>query len=230
MGDKIISLSNGLTVAYTTNEANDSSTVIAVNEDSVHQRTHEGLITSSAGYEKYTSALDAVAFGMDDKVVILEVNPNDIQEWNELAVLDSVYFDVTDFCPSEIRSKKDETHGRFTILSNCHGGKNFSQEVFTYAMTKGGASPRLPLSSMDNPTNICAFNDEILVATQDRIYGVSIWDNFNYWTVPLDQLEIDKNGFELYCNENDNTATIVGSTEGTQQKSIIKVRGDSGHR
>ena len=230
MGSKIASLSNGLTVAYTTNESKDSSTLIAVTEDHVYQHNHEGIITGFAGYPGATSALDAVAISMSEYVVILEVNPNDIQEWNQFAFLDKTHFDVTDFCPTEVRSKKGEHHGGFAILSNCHGGKNYSQEIFTFAMTKNTPSPSLPLSSLDSPRNICAFFEEIIVATNDRVYGVSIWDDWNYWSIPIEDFGVDKDNFDLDCIESRNTAVITGHDEGTTQKALIQLRGDSGNR
>jgi hypothetical protein len=40
-----------------------------------------------------------------------------------------------DFCPTEVRSQKVGAMGWFVILSNCHNGKQYSQEIFTWAIT-----------------------------------------------------------------------------------------------
>jgi hypothetical protein len=230
MGSQIVSLSNGAILAYTTNDRDESTTFIVVNEDSVHQKTHDIQVTDIAGYTQITSGLDGFAVSGQHHVAIFHINPNDIQEIHEVAMLDREHYDVTDFCPTEVRSQKVDKMGWFVILSNCHGGKNYSQEIFTYAVTEKTPQPRLPLSSLDNPTNICAFIGEIIVATNDRVYGVSLKDDWNYWSVPFHELKINRDNFTLSCNEAQNTAVIIAGTEGTQQSTFVNIRGNSGHR
>jgi hypothetical protein len=230
MGDTILELSKGTIVAYTYNIKKDQSTLIAVNEDQVFTTTHEGIITGIAGYPGVTAAVDLVALSTSRNVMILEVNPNDIEEWNGIADLDAKHYDVTDFCPTELRSQKVGEMGWFVILSNCHNGQNFSEQVFTWGVTKDTPTPTLPLSSLDNPKNICAFIGEIIVATQDRVYGVSLADDWNYWSIPLDELKVDRADFRLTCIESQNTAILTGYTEGTSEQILVKIRGNSGHR
>lgn len=230
MGSKILELSNGGIVAYTTNDRTESTTFIIVSGEQVHQHTKDGMVTDVAAYPMATSSLDYVAVSTNEYVEILEVNPHDITEWNLVSVLTSEHFDVTDFCPSELRVQTYDKWGWFIILSNCHNGKNYSQQIFTWAVTKDTPTPTLPLSSLDNPRNICAFMKEIIVATNDRVYGISILDDWNYWSIPLNHLGVGHNDFDLECIESQNTAVITGHAEGTQQKGLIQIRGNSGYR
>lgn len=232
VGDKILYLSNDLIVAYTTNDADSSSTLYGVNKTQSHIHLHKNdIFTDIAGFAGATSSLDYVAVSIIDHVVVLEVNPNDITEWTPLIHLDAEHFDETDFCPTELRSQKiADGRGWFIILSNCNNGKQYSQEIFTWACTPKTPEPKLPLSSLDSPKNICAFVGEILVATQDRLYGVSFLDDYNYWNVPLSDLNIDVRGFQLHCIESQGTAIVLGTTEGSNEKTLLHLRGNSGYR
>jgi hypothetical protein len=169
VGGKILHLTNNNIVAYTINPDSNSSTYYAVNETTVHKHLHTGgIFTDIAGYAGVTAATDYVAFSIIDLVVILSVNPNDITEWNLIVHLDAEHYDETDFCPTTVRAQSHVHNQKkmawFVVLSNCQSGKDYSQEVFTWAITKDTTwAPRLPLSTLDNPKKICAFIPEILV-------------------------------------------------------------------
>jgi hypothetical protein len=207
-----------------------------VNETTVHKHLHTGgIFTDVAGYAGVTAATDYVAFSIIDLVVILSVNPNDITEWNLIVHLDAEHYDETDFCPTTVRAKSHVHNQKkmawFVVLSNCQSGKDYSQEVFTWAITSDTAwAPRLPLSTLDNPKKICAFIPEILVQANDRIYGVSLFDDYNYWSIPLKELGADIDNMHLHCDEKLNTAIIVGHAEGSTEKTLIHLRGNSGMR
>lgn len=120
--------------------------------------------------------------------------------------------------------------GWFVILSNCNFSAYQNQEIFTYALTKRTFSPRLPLSSLDRVKNICAFIGEILVLSHERVYGISIGDDLNYWSVPYTQMNIDINRASLTCLESQNAAILIGYIPGTNQRTTVFIRGNSGSR
>ncbi len=234
LGEKILFLSKNLIVAYSTDPSANTTTIYAANETTLYKQVHNEVFNDIAGYAGVTASMDYVAFSNSDHVGIHSVNPNDITEWNGVIHLNAEHFDELDFCPTEVRSQQithDKTKmGWFIILSNCHSGKNYSQEVFTWAVTASTPEPRLPLSTLDNPKKICAFLPEIIVMASDRIYGVSLWDDYNYWSVPLDQLNVDIDQVHLHCDESLGHAVIVGHTEGSTEKTLVHLRGNSGMR
>ena len=232
MGEKILSLTNGVILAWIPNFATNKTTLLSVGQDGVHAFVHDGIVLDIAKYLKATASLDYVAVAEDNAVVILAVNINDPTEWQRITILTATNFDETDFCPVEIRSQSLQAHpwGWFIILSNCNNGKNYSQEIFTWAVTKDSPTPALPLSSFDSPRNICAFMREILVVTHERVYGVSIADDLNYWSVPLNTFNIDIDKSNIYCLESQNLAILVGFIKGSNQRTSIFIRGNSGYR
>lgn len=232
MGEKILSLTNGVILAWVTNFNANRTTLLTVSENGLHAFVHDGIVLDIAKFLKATASLDYVAIAEDNAVVILAVNVNDPTEWQRITILTATDFDETDFCPVEIRSQKIDFHswGWFIILSNCNNGKNYSQEIFTWAVTKDTPTPALPLSSFDSPRNICAFMREILVVTHERIYGVSIADDLNYWSVPLNTLNLDIDRSQIFCLESQNLAVFVGYVKGSNQRGSVFIRGNSGYR
>jgi hypothetical protein len=106
LGEKILSLSNGVTLVYIINVDANRTTLLTVSDNGVSAFVHPGIVQDVARYNKATASLDYIAVAEDNAVVILAVNINDQKDWQIIDTLTANNFDETDFCPVEIRSQK----------------------------------------------------------------------------------------------------------------------------
>lgn len=106
LGEKILNLSNGVTLAYIINVDQNRTTLITVSDTGVSAYAHPGIVQDVAKYNQVTASLDYIAIAEDNAVVILAVNVNDQKDWQIIQTLTATDFDETDFCPVEIRSQK----------------------------------------------------------------------------------------------------------------------------
>jgi hypothetical protein len=234
LGNRILALNSDTTLAFLQNYKTGTTTFLVASPEGIYIFERDTIVTSVAKYLGVTAVLDYVAISYDNTVEILAVNKNDYKEWQTITTLSSTNFDETDFCPVELRSNQrrdgSNSQGWFVILSNCNNGNNQSQAVFTWAVTSNTPNYNLPLSSLDNPRNICAFMDEILVLSNERIYGISIKDDMNFWSVPTNTFNVDTDRGDLICLESINMALFMAHEVGADQRQSIFIRGNSGYR
>lgn len=231
--NRIVNLGKNTVVMYTTNQEEGKSKVIIMTEGEFYIQNFDAIVVDINGADSQTDKHNHVVVAYSDKVEYFEVNPNDIQEWNWKGIVDAGTYGVEHFCPVALRRDPLKSL-RWDIFSHCITAIHWTSyaTIFRLALQSTLLDHHVPISNLDTPKDVCSFGFELLVSTDIRAYGIDIFDDWNYWSVPVTQLGVDRSDWEIDCVENANAAVFWGAADGAQghTKRIWNIRGDSGFR
>ena len=220
---------------YVTNSSAKTTTAIIVKGNQKSTASISGVATDAAGEDIPGTNRANFALVMGDVVKILEVNAFNISDLGVSATLDSNYFNGEDFCPVSITATQPEYDSTslpvdsFSILSSCNKGTYTSAAVYQWSLVND-PSIRIPISSANSPSQICAFGSELLVKGTESLQGVASFDDANLWSIPYDQIGINPESFELNCFELYGLAGVVSQPQGKTSENLTVIRANSGRR
>jgi len=231
--NRIVHLGKDNLLMYSVNARAGSSIVYIMNKDEAHKKTFKELVVDVNALTGPKMNFVSVAFA--SRVELYQVNPNDAAEWKLIDTVDANSYGVARFCPVSISHPAPSTNLMFEILSTCqtHSIITSSSSIFQLSVTSHSNNHFIPLSNLDTPASVCSFGQEHLVASDIRAYGVSPADDFNYWTIPFEDLQIKRKEFTVSCIDNQETAIVWGtstSAKNGNQKTAYVLRGNSGWR
>eukprot|EP00178_Gracilaria_changii_P010215 TRINITY_DN2973_c0_g1_i1.p2 TRINITY_DN2973_c0_g1~~TRINITY_DN2973_c0_g1_i1.p2 ORF type:complete len:310 (-),score=53.18 TRINITY_DN2973_c0_g1_i1:40-918(-) len=160
-------------------------------ESEAHQ--FKGLITNF-GFMATKTYYYAFMVYDRDHVDIYSLNKNDLKEFEKFLTLDQNSVDYDHFCPRAV-SIPPHSDDEYDILSDCGlVGKAVLRMGITYNVNHFN----IPLSMRTNTIGFCSFRREFVVNSYEHVFSVSGNDSFNYWTVPMEDLD---GGFsyDMHC-------------------------------
>lgn len=231
--NRIIYLNRSTSIMYSNSfETSDSQIYIMTDKEAYTKNFKERIIDIN-GAPGDGSKPNHVVIAFEGRVEVWHVNPNDIQEWNLMHSFDKDYYGVDNFCPAGLR-KDPLTKMNWDIFSHCLTHSHFTSYASIFRLSLGSehhVDHHVPLSNLDTPSDICSFGFEYLVTTDIRAYGIDLFDDWNYWSIPINQFDISRSDFEIDCIETRNAAIMWGpSQDDPSNLRVWSIRGDSGFR
>lgn len=231
---RIIDLGNSTIAMYTTDKVTGYGTVHLMNAQGQFSRTFKRGIIDINGYTGNHHHGSTFLIAYKDSVEAYFVDVENLTQWTQRETVDKDFYGVDFFCPVAIRLDPIKLD-RYDIFSHCLTNNHWTSYASIYRLSLHthihSLDHHVPLSNIDRPKDVCSFGLELLVSTDYRTYGVDIFDDWNYWSVPLTQMDIDRQTYHVDCVERLNTAVIWSTEEsGGQNIKIWHVRGDSGPR
>lgn len=183
-----------LTMSWSTNTDAETSVIYFTDDegDFIHHN-FKGII-HDAGFMKTKDFYYAFVVFDQDRVEIWSLNPNDLKEFEKYLILDKTNVTFNGFCPTAV-SIPPHSNNEYDILSDC--GFN-GKAVLRMGLTYNTEHFNIPLSMRDSTKGFCTFHREFVIDTQDALFSLAGNDTFNYWTVPIDELDGGL-AYDMFC-------------------------------
>ncbi len=133
-----------------------------------------------------------VYVGYKDYVNVYAINKSNIMQVEKVYTYDANSLGIPQLCIIDI-SSPDVTRDYLDILSICGD----DSRILRTSMMSNRLRTNLPLPSLSaaqgSYIKVCSFGEEVVLASLQGLFSISIKDDFNYWTAPLLELEIANN-------------------------------------
>jgi hypothetical protein len=183
-----------LAMGYSTNLDKQKSVVYLFDEEGEFEKhTFNGII-HDAGFLKGKTFYYVFVVFDQDRVEIWSVNPNDFKEFEKFFVLNSENINFDHFCPTAVSIPPHSTD-EYDVLSDCG---LVGKAVLRMGISYNTSFFSVPLSMRHTTKGFCSFKDEFVINTFKEVFSVAGNDTFNYWTVPMEELDGAFN-YEMHC-------------------------------
>lgn len=207
-----------IVMGWSTNVNKETSTVHFMTDDGdFAHHTFKGII-HDAGFMATKTFYYAFVVFEHDRVEIWTLNKNDLHEFEKYLILDHTNMTFEHFCPTGI-SIPPHSDDEYDILSDCGlTGKMVLRMGLTYNVN----SFNIPLSMSHTTTGFCTLRHEFVINSYKEVFSVAANDTFNYWTVPMEDLD---GGFayEMFCLPAlDKIAYVAHGTKGLKNTLVVQ--------